>query len=141
MAITTAKGSLIKLGNSASPTSYATIGQVRSISGPTAKPHIVDITTHDTAGFWRKKLAVLNDAGDVTFEVNFDAADTTHAFATGLWSLMVALTKRGYEIVLAGAAGTILFAAYVGDHSFSIPVDNVLSAKITLAITDAITTS
>jgi predicted secreted protein len=138
MAITTAKGSQLKLGNAASPTTYATIGQVRSIAGPTAKPHIVDITTHDTAGFWRKKLAVLIDAGNVTFEVNFDSADVTHAFATGLWSLMVALTKRGYQLIFPSASGTLTFSAYIGDHSFAAPVDNVLSAKIELAITDAI---
>jgi predicted secreted protein len=137
MAITTAKGTAIKLGDAASPSTYATIGQVRSITGP--KPHIVDITTHDTAGFWRKKLAVLIDAGDVSFEINFDKADVTHAFTTGLWSLMAALTKRGYQLLFPSTAGTMSFAAYIGDHSFAAPVDNVLSVKISLAITDAIT--
>jgi predicted secreted protein len=141
MAITTAKGTVCSLGNAASPTSYAAIGQVRSIAGPTVKPHIVDITTHDTAGYWRKKLAVLIDPGDATFEVNLDAADATHAFLTGLWSLMIALTKRGYKIVFPNAAGTLTFAGYVGSHEFSAPVDNVLTAKIQLAITDAIVAS
>jgi predicted secreted protein len=141
MAITTAKGTQIQLGDAASPSTFATIGQVRSITGPTTKPHIVDITTHDTAGFWRKKLAVLIDAGETSFEVNFDKADATHAFTTGLWSLLVALTKRGYKLLFPSTAGQMLFSAYVGDHSFAAPVDNVLSAKISLAITDAITAS
>lgn len=141
MAITTAKGSQMKLGDAASPSTYATIGQVRSIAGPTVKPNVVDVTTHDTSGYWRKKIAVLIDPGEATFEINLDKADTTHAFSTGLWSLLVALTKRGYELIFPNSAGTLLFDAYVGSHEFSAPVDNVLTAKITLAITDAITAS
>ena len=57
MAITTAKGTIIKISNAASPIAYANIGQVRSITGPTVKPHIVDTTTHDTPGNWRRRRA------------------------------------------------------------------------------------
>jgi predicted secreted protein len=141
MAITTAKGTQMKLGDAASPSTYATVGQVRSISGPTTKPQVVDITTHDTAGYFRKKIAVLIDPGDVSFEINFDAADATHAFTTGLWNLLITLAKRGWQTIFPNAAGTLEYDAYIGDHSFSCPVDNVLSAKIMLAITDAVTAS
>lgn len=142
MAITTAKGTQVKLGNAASPSSYSTIGQVRSIDGPTVKPNIVDITTHDTSGYWRKKLAVLIDPGEMTFDVNLDTADATHAFTTGLWNLMTNLTKRGYQVIFPNSAGTLTLAgAYVSSHAFSAPVDNVLGAKIGLALTDAITAS
>lgn len=140
MAITTAKGTLVRLGDAASPTTYATIGQVRSVSGPTTKAEVVDITTHSTTGFWREKIAVLIDPGEISFPVNFDSADTTHAFATGLWSLFIGLTERGYEVVFPNAAGRLRFKAYVTNHSFSCPVDNVLGADITLSINGAIST-
>lgn len=141
MAITTAKGTLLQLGDAASPSTYATIGQVRSIAGPTTKAQIVDITTHSTTGFWRQKLAVLIDPGDASFEINFDSADTTHAFTTGLWNLFVNLTIRGYDMIFPHSAGTLKFQGYVGQHEFAVPVDNVLSAKIQIAITNAITTT
>jgi hypothetical protein len=51
---------------------------------------------------------------------------------------MVALTLRGYKVQFPNSAGSLLFDAYVGGHEFGAPVDNVLSAKIQLAITDAI---
>ena len=57
MAITSAKGTVLNFSDIASPPVYAPIGQVRSIAGPTVKPNIVDITTHDTVGFNRKKVA------------------------------------------------------------------------------------
>ena len=141
MAITTAKGTIVNLGNAASPSSYAAIGQIRSITGSTTKADIVDITTHDTAGNAHKKLAVLVDYGDFSFEINFDKADATHAFTTGLWSLLVALTKRGYQCIFPNSAGTMLFDAYVNQHEFNAPVNNVLGAKIMLTITDALSAS
>ena len=137
--ITTAKGTILSLSDTASPLSYSAIGQVRSISGPTVKPKIVEITTHDTPGFWSRKLAVLIDAGDISFEVNFDKADATHSFTTGMWKQLVGLIESGLRMVFPNTAGTLTFLGYLGQHEFNVPVDNVLSAKIQIAITDAIT--
>jgi predicted secreted protein len=122
----------------ASPATYSNVGQVRSISGPTVKPSIVDVTTHDTPGFWRRKIAVLNDAGDITFEVNFDKADATHSFTTGMWGQLIGLILSGFQMVFPNAAGTLTFKGYMSSHEFGVPVDNVLSSKMGVAITDAI---
>ena len=141
MAITKAKGTVLGLSDNASPLVYAPIAQVRSIAGPTVKPNIVDITTHDTVGNWRKKLAVLIDPGNISFEINFDSATSSHAFATGLWNQMVNLTESGLEMVFPNNVGTLKFLAYVSQHDFNVPVDNVLSVKIQMDITEAVQTS
>lgn len=141
MAITTAKGTLLKISDVASPLTYANIGQVRSIAGPTVKPNTVDVTTHDTAGFWRRKIAVLIDPGTISYDVNFDQADATHNFATGMWNQMVGLVKTGFSMVFPNTAGTLSFLGYFSQHDFNVPVDNVLSVKIQVDITDAITAS
>ena len=138
MAITTAKGTLVQIGDGASPEVFSTIGQVRSVTR-SASAEIVDITTHATAGNYREKLAVLVDPGETTFSVNWDIIDATHNFATGLWAHMTNLRKRGLRIIFPGIAGTILTKGYVSNHSFSAPIDNVLSADITVANTGAIT--
>jgi len=141
MAITTAKGTILQLAtNLTSPlTLVGNIGQVRSITGPTTKPHIVDITTHDTPGFWRSKLAVLVDPGDISFEINFNKADATHAYTTGMWYFMVQLLEVGLRMIFPNSAGQLTMDAYVGQHEFNVPVDNVLAAKLQFAITGAIT--
>lgn len=138
MAITTAKGTTMEISDVASPATYVPISQVRSIAGPTVKPNIVDVTTHDTPGFWRRKIAVLIDAGTVSFDLNFNVADATHAFATGLWNQMVGLVLSGFRNIFPNGAGTLKYKGYVGQHEFAAPVDNVLMAKIQLAITDEI---
>lgn len=136
MAITTAKGTIIQLGDDDDDanSSGTGIGQIRSITGPTTKADIVDITTHDTAGNAHLKLAVLVDSGDLSFDINFDSADTTHAFGTGLWYMMVNLYKRRYRVIFPNSAGTLKFHAYVNQHEFAAPVNNVLSAKIMLTV-------
>lgn len=139
MAITTAKGSVLSLSDVASPASYASVSQVRSITGPTVKPKIVDVTAHSTPGYWAAKLAVLLEAGTVSFELNYNIADATHAYATGFWNQMVGLVLSGMQITFPNSAGILTFQAYVGQHEFSAPVDNVLSVKMQMAITGQIT--
>jgi predicted secreted protein len=138
MAISTAKGTRLRFSDAASPVTYADISQVRSITGPTTKPHVVDITTHDTPGFWRRKIAVLIDGGDISFEFNFDHVDATHAFTTGMWHQMVGLVLSGIQMVFPASQGSLTFACYIGQHEFMAPVDNVLAVKMQMAITDAI---
>lgn len=140
MAIRSAKGTLVKVGSGTSPETFTTVGQVRSVSGPTTKATVQDVTTHSTAGNWMEKLATLIDPGSLTFPINYDAEDTTHAFATGLWNDLISLTERNFECVMPASIGELDFAAYLTGHSFDLPVDNVIQATIELTINGAIST-
>lgn len=139
MAIRSAKGTIIKLGNAASPEIFTTIGQMRSLSGPTTTATVQDVTTHSTAGNWMEKLATLIDPGTMSFPINYDSADATHQFATGLWQLMINLTQRSFQTVFPASIGYMLYDAYLTGHQFDAPVDNVLGANIELTIYGAIT--
>ncbi len=136
--ITSAKGSVLKVGDEASPHAYAAISQVRTISGPSTKPKIVDITTHDSPGASVRKLAVLVDYGQLQFEINFDSTDVSHAFATGIWNDLTNLRKKSFQDIFPNSNGYLVFSAYFTDHGFKQPVDNVLSASISVDITDSI---
>lgn len=139
MAIRSAKGTLLKLGDGASPETFATIGQVRSISGPTTTSVIQDVTTHSTAGNWMERLATLIDPGNLSFPINYDAADSTHQFTTGLWNLLINLTQRAFQLIFPASIGYMDFDAYLTGHGFECPVDNVLQANIELTVFGAIT--
>ena len=138
MAIRSAKGTLIKLGDGTSPEVFTTVGQVRSISGPTTTATVQDVTTHSTAGNWMEKLAVLIDPGSLSFPINYDSADATHQFATGLWDLLVNLTVRGFRCVFPASIGYLQMDGMVTGHGFDCPVDNVLQANIEVTIFGAI---
>ncbi len=139
MAIRSAKGTLMKIGDGASPEVFSTVGQVRSISGPTTTATVQDVTTHSTAGNWMERLAVLIDPGTLSYPINYDNADATHMFATGLWNDLINLTVRNLKTVFPASMGTLAYSAYVTGHSFDCPVDNVLQANIELTIYGAIT--
>jgi len=137
-AVRSAKGTLQKIGDGASPEGFTTIGQVRSIAGPTTKLTVQDITTHSTAGNWMEKLATLIDPGDLTFPINWDSTDATHAFATGLWQSMINLTQKDFKTIFPASHGTLAYTGYVTGHAFNLPVDNVMQATIQITINGAI---
>jgi predicted secreted protein len=137
MAITSARGTILALGNAASPTTSATIAEIKSFDIST-KGELVDITTHSTPGLFRKKLGVIIDPGEVTTSINFDAANATHAFTTGLWSLLITLARRGYTVTFPNASGVLTYVAYVLNHGFTAPVDNVLGVNLSFGIEGAI---
>ena len=143
MSITTAKGTVLRLSDLSSPTSpsYTAISEVRSITGPTTKPKVVDITTHDTPLNFMRKLSVLIDPGDLSFEFNFDPSDPTHSFATGMWAQMLGLTRCEFQMIFPNAVGSMQMKGFIGQHEFMVPVDNVLAVKMMFALTDNILAS
>lgn len=139
MPIRSAKGTLLGIGDGDSPELFPTIGQVRSIAGPTVAAIVQDVTTHSTAGNWMEKLAVLLDPGTMSFPINYDSTDETHAFATGLWADLITLQERNFQCTFAGNVGLLAFAAFFSGHGFDLPVDNIIQGTIELTITGAIT--
>ena len=139
MATRSAKGTLQKLGDGASPEVFTTIGYVRSIAGPTTKATVQDGTTHSTAGNWMEKFSVLIDPGTLSFQINYDNADATHAFATGLWADLIALTERNFETILPASMGDMSYGGFLTSHAFDLPVDNLITAQIEVTINGAVT--
>lgn len=138
MAIRSAKGTIQKVSDSGSPAVFITVGQVRSISGPTTSATVQDVTTHSTTGNWMEKLAVLIDPGTLSFPINYDNADATHQFLVGMWDDFVNLTVRYWETVFPALMGRLEYRAYITGHAFDLPVDNVIQANIELTIFGAI---
>jgi hypothetical protein len=147
-----ARGTQLKLADPASPAVYAPVGGVRSITGPTSKPKLIDITTHDVGTvdfftqeveYWSRRLPVLMDGGDISFEINYNNGDATHAFKTGLWNSMVKFHYVSMQMIWpvnvdTGAyhTGVMYFTGYIMSHEMSFPVDNVITARINMAISD-----
>lgn len=139
MAIRSAKGTLQQLGDGASPEVFTTVGQVRSISGPTTSATIQDVTTHSTSGNWMEQLATLINPGSISFPINYDSADAAHQFTSGMWQSLITLANDNWKTVFPASIGELAYAAYITGHGFECPVDNVLQANISLAIYGAIT--
>lgn len=133
-----ATGTLLKIGDAGGPESFTTIAEVKDISGPAITVNTVETTSHDASG-WTTFIPTLKTAGEITFDINFTAA-ATQGFSTGLYNDAMNRTRRNFQIVLpTSPTKTGSFAAYVTGFELSEPVDDVLSASITLTVDGAVT--
>lgn len=133
-------GTLLKRGDAGSPETFSTVGEVRSMSGPSMETDEIDVTTHSSAaaGAFKEFIMGLIDAGSIEFDTNYVPSDPTHI---GLRTDFLNRTKRNWQIVLPGAIQTISFAGYVKSMPFEFPVDDAIMQKISIRCTGAPTFS
>jgi predicted secreted protein len=132
------KGTRLQRSDMGSPPTWATIAEVKSITGPSMKGATLVVTSHDTLGNWEEKLAGLLDAGELTFAVNFIPSHVTHNATVGFVADFVNRTKRDHRLIFPdGPQTTWNFPnAQVTGCPITAPVDNVLESNVTLTITE-----
>lgn len=129
-------GTVIKLGDAASPEVFTTIAYVIDIDGPTEQADDVE-TTHlgSTA---REYIPALRDSGEVTLNIHFTENATLGA-STGLYKLFVDRLVRNFEIIPNGATKKLKFAASVTSFNRNFPASETMKAAVTLKVSGAVT--
>lgn len=133
MAAKQAIGTLLKVGNGASPEVFTTIAGISSITGPQFTANEIDVTSHDTTGGYREKITGLKDAGSVSGTIYFDASLTQHQ---ALLTDFNNNTRKNYRLELAtfSPARYFAFAARIQEVNYSFDVDGAQQATITFQI-------
>lgn len=127
-------GTLLQLHDGVS--SYATILEVTDISGPGFATDSVEYTSHDSANKAREFGPGLIDSGEVTFSVNYQPAATTHGNSAGLLYVWKNRATRNWKLIFPdGSTTTWIFSAFITKFEPKAPIDDKLSADITLKIT------
>lgn len=130
-------GTLLKIGDGGGSETFATIAEVKDISGPSYSVATENTTNHDSAG-WGEVTPTIKSGGEVTCDINYYSAATQDSLETD----MLALTKRNFQLVFplpSSGTDTREFAAYVTGFEPSAPVEGVLTASVTLTITGPVT--
>lgn len=131
-----AHGTLLKKGDGGSPESFATIAEVTDLNPPALALETNDVTSHDSAQHWREFIGSLLDGGDVSFTINYIPTATTHNATAGLIADLKNRTRRNWQIVFPdGSSTTWSFAALVTAFEPAAPIDDRLTANITLKVT------
>lgn len=125
----------LQLGDGGVPENFTTIAEVRSIAGPTFTNDILDVTNHDSENGVREFKAGLTDPGDLTFTLNFQPTEPTHDDSTGTLSLLVSKVVRNFRLVFPGSIRTWQFGGIITGHPVNFPIDDVLTADVTLKVT------
>ena len=91
-------GSVIALGDTNIPGSavYSEVAQVSTIGGPAMVADTID--TSDLNSCDKKFIAGQRDLGEVSLDLFFDPADSTHSSASGLLSVYLAGEERAYQL-------------------------------------------
>ena len=128
-------GVLLKIGDGGGSETFTTIAEVKDIEGLELELEAKEVTSHDSAG-WREYIGTLLTAGEVSFDLNFIPTHATHSYSAGLVKDLVNRTKRNFNLVFPdGGSTTWTFAALVTGFKPSGPVEDELSAEVTLQVT------
>lgn len=130
-------GTLLQMGDGASPEVFTTIAEVKDIKGPSIKRDTIETTSHDAIDY-RTFIGGLADGGEVGFDIQFGPSETTHIDTSGLLSKLVGAalpsSATNFQIVLPTAQVWAISGIVTG-FEMSAPVGDLLMASITIKVT------
>lgn len=129
------QGTVLKLGDGASPEVFTAISELKTITGPSGSAIVIDVTTLENTA--RAKKMGVPDSGQMALTANHLPANTQHAALFAAWQ---ARTLLNFQLIFTDAGNTQWdFSAYVIGFASNNAVDGVSEANITLEIDEDIT--
>jgi predicted secreted protein len=126
-------GTLLKIGDGASPENFTTIPEVMRLSGPSVRFDLLDVTSHDTVGFFREWIPGLADGERVSATINWRPSNTIHK------SVRVdayARTNRNIRIVFPDSTdNTVTCSTYIENELPKADVGTPMTKDINFKVT------
>jgi len=114
---------------------YDTVAGVRDIDGPGLSTDTVEVSSRSSANRWREFIAGMRDGGEVSFDIVYDPAETTHKnAATGLLALQVSGAATQFRLGLPATVNWD-FSAICTKFQPTAPLEDALTASVTLKVT------
>ena len=134
-------GCVVNFGTATGTTTSGTLTNVTNISGLDGDTETIDVTSHDSSGSYREKVASFIDAGQVSLDVNFNPNEATHRATTGgILYLRDQRTIVPWKVTFPGSpTHSVMFQAFVKNAGFEAPFDDKLSMSVVLETTGGAT--
>lgn len=112
------------------------IGDVMNFTPPSPTRDIVDVTSSSSANMTREFIAGLVDPGEATFELVWDLGD---AKDVTLRAISIERTPRTYRATFNqySPVRTVTFVAFMTGYERATPLDDKMTATVTLKVTGA----
>lgn len=124
-------GAKLQAGDGGGPETFADVAEITSISGPSFKVDVEDVTNNQSVEAWEEVVATIIRTDPITIEANFVIGDTTGQDA--LLTALGARSKDNYKIIFPDAGNTeFAFAAYVVGYNTDLPHDSKAEVQIEL---------
>jgi predicted secreted protein len=126
-------GYTLKRGDGGSPTEvFTALGKVINFNGPGLTGKSIDVSALDNVSGFREKVQGLNDAGQLTVELEFMPDDDQHQKLLGDY---VARTLRNWQVLWPDGATVWAFSAYIIKVTPKGALDAAVTASVDLDIT------
>lgn len=131
----TGVGTVLAVGDGASPEVFTAITEITSIGGPELSSEQVEVTSLDSAGGFKEFVTGLKDGGSISIENNWIKSDVSQV---QMRDDVQAGTKRNYRITWSDSPPTVVdFNASVEAFSMTTEPDAPVTASMTLKISGA----
>lgn len=132
---------LLQYNSGTSPNVWSTVLNVSDYTGPSFTSTEVDVTSHSTGAPWRQKIITLLDAGSIPFKLFFIVGDTNFNALLSLFFARGENSTAGSPIqfrLVFPFAGTPTWymSGFFKDFKFAIPVAGVITADISITLTN-----
>jgi hypothetical protein len=136
-------GTLLKIGDGASPENFTAILEVKDISGPSRSVEFAEFTHQQSPSGYREYKPTFKASGDITFKCNYVPSDTTQgATVSGLTKDFENKTLRNFKLEFpTSPVATYAFHAYVAAIGPTAPIGGPLELNVTLRLTGSIAQS
>lgn len=112
------------------------VAQVTGFTPPNPTRDIIDVTNSSSLNSAREFIAGLIDYGEAGFELVWDIGSATDTLLRGM---SIEAKPRTWKATFTQVAGTpsITFKAYLTGYERAVPLDDKMTATITLKVTGA----
>lgn len=134
MAKVTSFGATLAVGGT--PTAVA---QVKDFAWSGLGVSSNEATTHDSSSGWAEYVPGVLEPGEITFDVVWDADNTTHDDASGgIYGMLAAKTVDTWTMTMTDTTPTTLAASgFITNLDLPFPVDGVSEGSVTVKMTGA----
>ncbi len=132
-------GTLLKVGDGASPEVFTAIAEIRSVGNFGSERALIDVTNFDSPNTFMEYILAMKDGVEMAVGANWLPANTTQNLAAGMMSYQDSGIPKNFKIVLPGSFGTFTFAALV--RKFEVPTiapNSAMEVTFTLKVTGSI---
>ena len=131
------KGTIVKVGDGASPEVYTAIPEVLTVDGgPGGTAGEVSVLNHDSVGMWDETLSTLITGNTITVTANWNKTGASgNTVLLGLKDAVGGAAKNFQIILPTTTPETITFAALVQSFTLSPPTLAQMTASIVLKST------
>jgi hypothetical protein len=122
-------GTLLKMGDGASPEVFTSVAEMREIPVPGLEGAMLEVTTHESPGGIRESIPNLPALSDLTFQIYYIPSNATHDHLTGLLSKTLSRVKTNFKVFYNVTPALVCtFSGYVTQFRPHAPFDGVWTA-------------